>query len=388
MNKTILVTGGAGYIGSFTVRELIKNGYEVVVFDSLENGHKEAIDPRAKLVVGELANKKDIEQVFNEFKIDAVIDFAAYLNVGESMENPEKYMKNNVENFVSLLEIMASRGCKYIIKSSTAATYGDPLREEDFPLKERYHDSYKPTESAMLPGKWKGVDVTGEVFFQKIISYYSQIFTDREDIALNQANLTKLRIPTSIYGLTKLLDEIILEKYNQTSGMKSVALRYFNVCGGAIDGSMGDDKLIPTNLTTLTILNVLGKTGPLKVFGNDYPTKDGTGIRDYIHPLDLASGHLAALKYLINGGSSEIFNLGNGTGYSVFDVIKATEHASGKKVSYEIVARRSGDVIISTADQRKANTMLDWESKYNLDDMACSAWLWQSKHPNGYRSVG
>jgi len=382
--KTILVTGGAGYIGPFTVKELLNNGYNVVVLDSLENGHKEAVDPRTKLEVADLSDSDATAKIFDKYKIDAVIDFAAYLAVGESMEDPKKYLKNNVENFVKLLDVMVCKNCKYIIKSSTASTYGNPLNESDFPLKEGYQENFKPEKSALLNGEWDGEDIEGEEFFQKIIAYYEEIFADRPNLQLTSQELTKLRIPTSVYGLTKLLDEIIMDKYNKSSGISYAPLRYFNVCGAAEDGSIGEDKPNPTTIMTVCFWAILGKFPNLRLYGDDYPTKDGTCIRDYIHPLDLATGHVAALEYLLRKNQPETINLGSGKPYSVFEVIKAVEKASGKKVEYEIGPRRSGDPVISYADPSKAKKLLNWQTKYTLKDMAETAWKWHSSHPSGY----
>lgn len=387
MKKTILVTGGAGYIGSMTVKELLNNDFDVVVLDSLENGHIEAVDKRASFEKVDLTNKKDVETVFDKYKIEAVIDFAAYLAVGESMEDPKKYLQNNVKNFVNLLDVMKEKNCHFIIKSSTAATYGNPLNESDFPLKENYQDNFKPNKSALLPGKWNEKNIEGEEFFQEIINYYNEIFLGREDLKLSEEELTRLKIPTSIYGLTKLLDEIVMTKYDKSSDIKFVALRYFNVCGADQLNRLGEDKPNPTTLMTMIIYSILGKTAGLKVFGTDYPTPDGTGVRDYIHPKDLASGHLAALRYILLKKQSNIFNLGCGKGDSVFEVIQAVEHASGKKVKYEVMPRRSGDPAISYADPEKAKSILGWKAKYNLPDMAESAWDWHYKNPNGYRNL-
>ncbi len=381
---TILVTGGAGYIGSFTVKELLDQKYDVVVLDSLENGHKEAVDLRAKLEVVDLSDRDATEKVFDKYKIDAVIDFAAYLAVGESMEKPEIYLRNNVENFVKLLDVMVEKGCKHIIKSSTASTYGNPLSKSDFPLKENYQDNFKPETSALLGGEWDGKNIEGEEFFKKIIKYYREVFLDRPDLKLTSNELTKLRIPTSVYGLTKLLDEILLEKYNKYSNIQYASLRYFNVCGGALDGTMGEDKPDPTTLMTVCFWSLIGKFPELKLFGNDYLTKDGTGVRDYIHPLDLATGHVAALEYVMQKNKSEIFNLGCGKGYSVFEVIEAVEKASDKKVKYTVMPRRSGDPAVSYADPSKAEKLLNWRAKYNLEDMAESAWKWHKNNPRGY----
>lgn len=384
---TILVTGGAGYIGSITVKKLIDEGFKIVVLDSLENGHKEAVNAKAILEICNLSDVSAVTKVFDKHKIDAVIDFAAYLSVGESMDDPKKYMRNNCVNFVKLLDVMKKKNCKYIIKSSTASTYGNPENESDFPLKENYQDNFKPDVSTLLPGTWDNKKVKGEDFFQKVMNYYDEIFSDHQELALSPDEIIKLRIPASIYGLTKLIDEIILDKYNKLSGINYTALRYFNVCGADIEGDLGEDKPTPTTLMTLIVSSLLGKTGPLKIFGTDYPTKDGTGIRDYIHPKDLATGHISALNHLFDTNKSDIFNLGAGKGYSVLEVISAMESASGKKVETEVAPRRSGDPAVSYADPQKAEEILKWKTKYNLSDMAKTAWTWHEKHPEGYESV-
>ena len=384
--KTILVTGGAGYIGSITTKQLLDDGYSVVVVDNLDSGHRKAVDKRAAFEQANVGDEAAMEKILRNYKIDAVIDFAAYLAVGESMDEPKKYLVNNVENFVKLLDCMKKCTIPIMIKSSTASTYGNPEKESDFPLKENYQENYQPASSALLEGIWDGENLAGEEFFQKIISYYQNLYRHRSDLQLSEDEIAKLRIPASVYGLTKLLDEIILNKYNQSSGMRWVALRYFNVCGASLDGNMGENKPNPTTLMTTIFWGILGKTGKLNIFGDDYPTKDGTGIRDYIHPLDLANGHIAALQYLFDKNEPAIFNLGNGVGYSVFDVIKAVETASGHGVEYEIKPRRSGDPAVSYCDPGKAQKILGWKARYSLMDMAETAWKWHSQHPEGYDS--
>ncbi|MDO8513874.1 MAG: UDP-glucose 4-epimerase [bacterium] len=390
----ILVTGGAGYIGSFTVRELINNGWEVVVLDSLENGHEAAlsaalggqgsgVSSKLHLEIVDLADIAGVRRVFDTYPIEAVIDFVAYLSVGESMENPKKYMINNVENFIKLLDVMREKGCKYIIKSSTAAVYGDP-EDKYFPLEENYLQDFKPGKSCLLEGHWDGQKVKKNEFLGKILESYQQMFALRQDLLLTDEEKIKLMIPSSVYGLTKLFDEIIMEKYDKLYGIKCVALRYFNVCGASLDGKMGDDKPEPTNLMTRTILSILGNLGKLQVFGNDYPTKDGTGVRDYIHPLDLADGHVKALKLLLDGDKSDVFNLGTGTGYSVLEVLSEVEKASGRKINYKVVDRRPGDPAVSYANPKRANDKLNWKAKYSLADMAVTAWKWHSTHLKGY----
>ena len=382
MKKTILVTGGAGYIGSITIKELIENGYKVIVLDSLENGHREAIDPSATLEIVNLKDKPGIDQIFKKYEIDAIIDFAAYLAVGESMDQPEKYLENNVFNFINLLEAAKNNNCKLIIKSSTASTYGNPLNEDDFPLKENYTEKVRFESSRLFPGKWDDKNLEGEDFFQYIISAYQKKVSP--EMKLDEEEIGILRTPTSVYGLTKLLDEIVMKKYDKLSDLKGIALRYFNVAGADQGGEIGEDKPNPTNLMTVTVLSLIGKRPKLQIYGNDYETRDGTGIRDYIHVSDLAKGHVKALKYLLENQKSDTFNLGNGIGYTVLEVIAAVEKASKLKVDYEIVPRRSGDPAISTADPTKAKTVLDWEAKYSLNDMADTAWKWHSSHPDGY----
>ena len=439
--KMIMVTGGAGYIGSFTVKQLLTAGYEVLVVDSMETGHEAALHAATDslqltthnnliLEIADIGDQSRMREIFDKYPIEAVIDFAAYLAVGESMENPKKYLENNVVNFVKLLDVMKEKGCRFIIKSSTAATYGNP-DDKYFPLREDYQELVKPKESDLLPGKWDGKEVEKEAFFLAFMDEYREIFKNRPDLWLSEEELAKLRITTSIYGLTKLLDEIVLRKYEGAAGsrdqvttsrhsgrdgipdlvdapkgaesnsiigsrvkpgmtaintgIKSIALRYFNVCGASEDGQMGDDKPNPSNLMTLVIYNALGKIDKLKVFGDDYPTKDGTGLRDYIHPIDLAKGHVKALKYLLDKQESNVFNLGTGDAYTVFELIKEVEKASGKKVKYEIMSRRSGDPALSYANPSKANDILGWQAEYTLERMATTAWKWHSTHPEGYR---
>jgi len=382
--KKILVTGGAGYIGSHTVKELIKENFDVVVVDSLEAGHKEAVDPKAKLEVVSLADKEKVKMIFEKYQPEAVIDFAAYLAVGESMENPKKYFQNNVINFINLLDVMKEVGCRYLVKSSTAAVYGNPTKKADIPWRESFTKKYKPKKSALLQGVWDGKKVVGEEFLQKFIGHYEHFYQISPELKITAEEISKLRIPLSIYGLSKLLDEIFQRKYDRLYGLRSIALRYFNVCGADPEGLIGEDKPTPTTLMILAIYQILGKIPELKIFGRDYPTPDGTGIRDYIHPSDLAIGHISALEFLYSKDISETFNLGTGKGSSVLEVITAVEKASGKKVKILDCPRRSGDATISVADPGKANKILNWQAKYNLNDMAATAWKWHSENPKGF----
>lgn len=379
--KTILITGGAGYIGSFTVKELLDQNFNVVVLDSLENGHKEAVDPRANLEVADLSDKKATEKVFDKYKIDAVIDFAAYLAVGESMEKPEMYMKNNVENFVKLLDVMVEKGCNHIIKSSTAAVYGNPQDESAIPLNEEYVSKFKPDKSSLLVGQWQGSEIEGELFLQKILESYKNMVNP--DLYLNDDEIIQLRIPSSIYGVTKMLDEMILKKYSNKSSIKFVSLRYFNAAGASNDGKIGEDHPIETHLIPLALRNILDGS-EFKLMGTNYKTKDGTAVRDYVHVVDLAKGHLKALLYLMEKNQNSIFNLGNGDGFTVNNVIKTIENKLGKKVECTICPRRSGDPDILVADSRKAKEILDWSPQYTLEKIVETAWKWHSSHPNGY----
>ena len=385
--KNILVTGGAGYIGSITTKLLLDNNFNVIVFDNLETGHIEAVDKRAKLIVGDLNNISDIEKIFSQNKIDAVIDFAAYIAVGESMENPKKYLDNNVKNFINLLDCMTKYDCKNLIKSSTAAVYGEPKNSADLPLKEEYTDNYKPEKSELLEGIWDGQKLEGEEFFIKIIEYYSNIIKDKPELILNDAEKTKLRISSSVYGLTKMLDEIIMKKYEKSAKLNNIILRYFNVAGAAADGQLGLDAKVPTHLLIRIIFQLLGKIDKLEIFGNNFPTPDGTGVRDYIYVGDLAEGHIKALDFLIESHKSDTFNLGTGTGYSVLQMIESAEKVTGKKVKYHFTDKRAGDPAMLYANPRKANDILKWQASHDLEYMIETAWRWHSTHPNGYHDL-
>ena len=381
--KTILVTGGAGYIGSFVTRELIRNGYEVIIFDNLENGHIESIDKEAIFIKGNLSVTKNIKDVFDKYKIDAVIDLAAYLMVGESMEKPKEYIKNNVFNLINLLEVMESYDCKYIIKSSTAAVYGSP-KDDYIPILENYTEIYSPKTAELLKGKVNGKEAEGEAFFQKLVDLYNDyIQAHFAFLSLNGDELNQLRIPTNVYGWTKSLDEIILKKYDDVSGIKSIKLRYFNVAGAEPDGNIGEDHPVESHLVPLVIKNAINGS-KLQIMGNDYETKDGTGVRDYLHVIDLANGHAKALQYLLENCISDTFNLGNGDGYSVLEVANTVEQQTGLEIEYDVSPRRQGDPKILIADSNKAQNILKWKAKYKLSDMISSAYNWHKIHPNGY----
>ncbi|MGL4773682.1 MAG: UDP-glucose 4-epimerase GalE, partial [Clostridium sp.] len=316
----ILVCGGAGYIGSHMVAELLEKGKEVVILDNLEKGHKEAL-LGGKLYVGDLRNRKILDQVFTENNIEAVIDFAAYSLVGESMTEPLKYFNNNVSGTISLLEAMRYHNVKYIVFSSTAATYGEP---ESVPILEN-----------------------------------------------------SKTVPTNAYGESKLLVEKILDWCDKAYGIKYTTLRYFNACGAHISGKIGEDHSPETHLIPIILDVALGNREKIMMYGADYNTPDGTCIRDYIHVSDLASAHSLALERLMNGGESAIYNLGNGTGFSVKEVVEISRKVTGHEIPSEVAPRRAGDPVILIASSEKATKELNWAPKYNsLETIIETAWTW------------
>ncbi len=324
----ILVCGGAGYIGSHMVAELLDNGHEVVILDNLQKGHKEAI-LGGKLYVGDIRDREILDKVFTENKINAVIDFAADSLVGESVQEPLKYFNNNVGGTISLLEAMRDHNVKYIVFSSTAATYGEP---ENIPILEQ--------------------DKT---------------------------------FPTNPYGESKLAVEKILKWCDNAYGIKYTALRYFNAAGAHINGKIGEDHNPESHLIPIILQVALGKREKIFMFGDDYNTEDGTCVRDYIHVSDLANAHLLALERLMNGGKSAIYNLGNGQGFSVKEVIEAARNVTGHPINAEIAPRRAGDPATLIASSEKAKKELGWEPKYNsLETIIETAWNWHNNHPNGY----
>jgi UDP-glucose 4-epimerase len=332
----ILVTGGTGYIGSHTVIELVKAGYEIVVLDNLSNSKIEALN-RIKLITGkdvkfyqvDLLDKEGLEKVFSENDITDVIHFAGLKAVGESVSIPLKYYQNNITGTIYLLEAMKKFGVKNIVFSSSATVYGVP---ETVPL--------------------------------------------REDSPLGATNP---------YGRTKLFIEYILKDQNRADPSLNVAiLRYFNPIGAHESGLIGEDPNgIPNNLMPYITQVAIGKLAKLKVYGNDYPTHDGTGVRDYIHVVDLATGHIAALKKLAANPGVVIYNLGTGRGYSVLDVVNAFSQVIGRPIPYEFAPRRPGDVAVTYADVALAKKELGWEAKFDLLKMCQDSWNWQKKNPNG-----
>ena len=334
MSKRIFLTGGAGYIGSHTAVILLEAGYDVVIYDNLSNSKVEAINriekitgKRPEFIKGDIRDKKALEKALEG--CDAVIHFAGLKAVGESVEKPLEYYNNNVCGSIALFEVMKKKGIKKIVFSSSATVYGDPKK---LPLTENH--------------------------------------------PLN---------PVNPYGRTKYMIELILKDlYNSDKNWHIAILRYFNPVGAHESGLIGEDPQgIPNNLMPYISQVAVGKREYLRVFGNDYNTIDGTGVRDYIHVIDLAIGHLKALEKLETIGY-EVYNLGTGRGYSVLEVIKAFEKASGKKIPYKFVDRRPGDVAVCYADPSKANKELNWKAKYDIDKMCIDAWNWQSKNPKGY----
>ena len=326
---SILVLGGAGYIGSHTVYELIAKGEDVVVVDNLETGHREAVHPMARFYKGDIRNRAFVDSVFEQEKIDAVIHFAANSLVGESMTNPLKYYDNNVNGTKVLLESMIAHDVKKIVFSSTAATYGEP-----------------------------------------------------ENIPILESDKT---CPTNAYGETKLSMEKMMKWTDVAHGLKYVALRYFNACGAHESGEIGEAHNPESHLIPLILQVPLGKREFISIFGDDYDTEDGTCIRDYIHVTDLAQAHILAVKYLLEGNESNTFNLGNGVGFSVKEVIETAKKATGLPIAAKIVERRVGDPARLVASSDKARKVLGWNPEHaDLEEIIASAWKWHSTHPNGF----
>jgi UDP-glucose-4-epimerase GalE len=324
---SVLVTGGAGYIGSHTVRRLTALGHEVVVLDSMEYGHRDAVI-EAELVEGNIADLDLVVELCTRRDITQVVHFAAYKSVGESMEQPSRYWLNNVTGTVKLVEAMLTAGVKDIVFSSSCSVYGTP---------------------SVVP-------VTEDAPIQ----------------------------PESVYAESKATTERILHWYGVSHGLRSVSLRYFNAAGASADSRIGEDWKQSLNLIPLVMKATLGKRPPVQVFGDDYPTPDGTCIRDYIHVDDLADAHVKALDYLAGGGASTALNVGTGSGSSVMEVINASERLTGRSVPWQPAARRAGDPVAVYADPTRAGELLDWHPEHSLDDIIASAWQWHSTHLEGY----
>ena len=326
---SILVSGGAGYIGSHTVHELINQNKDVIIVDNLQSGHLKAVHPKAKFYKGDIRDSEFLDKVFSENNVEAIIHFAANSLVGESMEKPLLYFNNNVYGMQILLESMVKHNIKNIVFSSTAAVYGEPKK---IPILEE-----------------------------------------------DETN------PTNTYGETKLTMEKMMKWVNKAYGITFVSLRYFNACGALEDGSIGEDHFPESHLIPLILQVPLKKREAITVFGEDYKTPDGTCIRDYIHVLDLADAHIKAVEYLQKGNESNIFNLGNGVGFSVKEIIDCAKEATNEEIKVVIGERRAGDPAKLIASNEKARKILGWEPKYtDVKDVISTAWGWHKNHPDGY----
>ena len=338
----VLVTGGAGFIGSHTVIELLQSGYEVVVVDDLSNASVVALD-RVRQIVGDEAasrltfyednvlDRDALDRIFDEHPIDRVIHFAGFKAVGESVKKPVEYYHNNIESTLTLVDVMRNHGCKSIIFSSSSTVYGDP---DKLPLTEE-----SPKKACTNP-----------------------------------------------YGWTKwMIEQILTDLHTADPDWNVVLLRYFNPIGAHERGLIGEDpKGIPNNLVPYVAQVAVGKLKAVQVFGDDYPTSDGTGVRDYIHVVDLAKGHVAALAWMNGKNGVEVFNLGTGKGTSVLEVIRAFSKACGKELPYVIKPRRGGDIAANWCDASKAERLMGWKAQYDIDDMCRDSWNWQSHNPNGF----
>lgn len=325
---SILVTGGAGYIGSHCVAALLDRGADVVIADDLSKGHRSALKG-GRLYVGDVADRAFLNDLFARESIEAVIHFAAYSLVGESMQVPERYFRNNVTAGLALIETMLEHGVPYLVFSSTAAIFGEPER---IPIRE----------------------------------------DDRQR-------------PTNPYGESKLTVERMLHWCGQAHGLKYCALRYFNVAGARADGSIGEDHRPETHLIPVVLQAAQGRRDKLALFGTDYPTRDGTCVRDYIHVEDLIDAHMLALDYLRAGNPSAAFNLGSGQGFTNREIIEAARRVTGRPIPVVEEGRRPGDPAVLIASSQKAMDVLGWQPKHtDIDDMIASAWRWHSTHPNGY----
>lgn len=325
-NPTILVTGGAGYIGSHAVLALQDAGYEVVILDNLVYGHRELVETvlKVELIEGDIGNRELLDQIFKSREFAAVMHFAAYAYVGESVSHPAKYYRNNVVGTLTLLEAMCDAGIKNFVFSSTCATYGVP---EQIPVVENQRQQ-----------------------------------------------------PINPYGMTKLMVEHILSDFDHAYGLKSVRFRYFNAAGADPQGRLGEDHSPETHILPLVLLTAMGKRESISIFGTDYDTADGTCIRDYIHVTDLAQAHVLGLEYLLKGGSTEVFNLGNGQGFSIKEVIEAARVVTGRPIAVTLADRRPGDPPVLVGSGEKAQQILGWQPEYaDLKTILAHAWQWHQK---------
>lgn len=325
----ILVTGGAGYIGSHTVKALIEQGHEVVVLDNLSRGHRAAVPGHVRFIREDIHHGDAVRKILTDERIEGVMHFAAHSQVGESMEKPSMYYDNNVVGSYYLLEAVRQAGVKYVVFSSTAAVYGEPEKTpitEDMPYK-----------------------------------------------------------PTNVYGQTKLMIEQMLAQFSRAYGLRYAALRYFNAAGADHGGMIGEDHSPETHLIPLILQAAQGKRDCIKIFGTDYPTPDGTCIRDYIHVTDLADAHCRVMQYLAAGGSSQYFNLGSQHGFSVREMIEAAKKVTGRDFAVEEAPRREGDPAVLIAGSEKIRAVTGWSPKCSdIETIIADAWNWHCAHPDGY----
>ena len=321
--KNILIIGGAGYIGSHTVNLLKKSGYNPIIYDNLSKGYKDVAEIlNVKFIKGDLGDRKKLKEVFEAEDITAVMHFAAFIEVGESVQKPAKYYENNVVKVTKLLDQMVESGVKNFIFSSTAATFGEPVKDK--------------------------IDETHQ------------------------------QLPINPYGKSKLMVEKILEDYDAAYGLKSVVLRYFNASGSDKDGIIGESHIPETHLIPLILQAASGKRDSIKIFGDDYSTKDGTCIRDFVHVYDLAKAHILGMEKMLKENKSLNYNLGSGEGFSVKEVIEKVKEVTGKDFKVETVEKRAGDPAVLVANSEKAKKELGWSPEYSLEEIIKSAWKWEN----------
>lgn len=325
----VLVTGGAGYIGSHAVRELLEAGYKVVVYDNLSKGHRAAVPSGVPLVVGDIRDGEAVARTLRDYRIAAVVHFAAYSLVGESMQDPARYYHNNVCGTLCLLSAMHQAGVDKLVFSSTAAVYGEPA-----------------------------------------------VWPITEDMPT---------VPTNVYGRTKLVIEHMLADFAMAYGLRYVSLRYFNAAGALADGAIGEDHTPETHLIPLVLQAALGRREAVHIYGTDYPTADGTCVRDYIHVTDLAAAHVLAVRYLLDGGACRVYNLGSEAGFSVRQVIERAKAVTGVDFPVKEAPRRAGDPAVLVASSARIKAELGWQPRLSdLDTILRTAWAWHRAHPQGF----
>ncbi|MBM3213134.1 galactose-1-phosphate uridylyltransferase, partial [Candidatus Poribacteria bacterium] len=385
MKNAIMVTGGAGYVGSHIVRRLLEDGRRVVVIDNLSTGHQEVISLFSN-VYGpdqfcfekvDLLCEEDINKAFRKHEIIGIIDFAAKILVPESQDKPRLYFDNNVLAFLNLITLSSSIP---IVKSSTAAAYGEP-KEKDIPLVETYQKACIANgvfpDSQLMPAK---------VDFKTLLDWYRDGVTPKGKVFdLSSEDEALLKIPNNVYGITKMMDEIILAKSSEFDNRQYISLRYFNAAGADQSRLMGEDHSPESHLIPIVLQVALGKRSHITIYGDDYNTRDGTTVRDYVSVQDLAEAHILCLDYLLKGGKSQTFNLGTGNGFSVQEILESARKVTGKGIPAVIGERRSGDPAKLIADTTSIHKVLGWKAKKSLEEIIMSAWNWHRLNPEGYR---